>query len=126
MTNKNNLDEIHVAREELRKSSNELADTIDYNFKRMKKSEFGKIKCFGIESLALLTGASISGIGKMLDVPIEMIFAGALITALPNIASSAIIPSPNKLSSKINNTTIKYLVGIMLPYANNLYESYFR
>ena len=122
----NNLDELHLARESLRKSANKLADTIDDNFKQMKKKEFGKIKYLGIESLSLLTGIAVSGTCKMLDVPIETAFGIGLIAASPNVITSALIPSPNKLSNRINYSTIKYLVGTIKPYANNIYEYYFR
>jgi hypothetical protein len=116
----------HNEREEIRKKADEMANLVDKTLDELKKSQFGKIKVAGIESASFLVGASVSGICKLADVPIETTFAAALITALPHVISSASLPFPNRISEIINGVTIKYLAGATLPYVKDICESYFR
>ena len=113
-------------REKIRREANKAAEDINNSIESLRKSPNGKIKVLSLESLAVLTGISFSGICKFTDIPIETALPLAALFAIPNVITSALIPHPNKLSEKINYETIKYLIGTMIPYTGELYKHYFR
>ncbi len=108
-------------REALRKSADEMADSINENFREIRSQKM--LKLIGIDSLSVLSGLTAAGLTRALGLESMVAVPVIIAFAMPNLLMANFLPKPNKLSPIINYETAKYLMAAATVYSDKIYEA---
>ena len=106
-----------MSREEKINQANEIADSINRNFKDIKNSKYGRFKLVGLDSLSVIAGLTVGGVSRALDLDLNQATPFIIGFALQNLIVANTFPRPNRLSNIADYETIKYLMGAITPCA---------